>query len=180
MGRKVENEKQIKEHVEEALSIHFELLKEVPGKNKMLDQGVRIDFMCRAKPEVVERGFCGDWFGIECKFIQVGKTGGMFSRLIWQSITYVQSDFEIAGTSVSPRFVLTASNVEPPLYESGWWGEPAYSVARYGCVGMLLLDRGRRLWNIRFGGHDNYAYKQFGCPVNVQPKHLPKLRVGSL
>lgn len=89
------------------LAPDFEVLREVCGVHFLEGDSVRIDLMVRGKPHLVQAGFTDQWFGIECKWADcIGGTTSKTTRMIWQSITYAQSSFSIAGISVRPAFVV--------------------------------------------------------------------------
>ncbi|MEZ4590941.1 MAG: hypothetical protein R3D55_07335 [Chloroflexota bacterium] len=106
-------EKRLQKRFENLLKDDFDLFPEVWGKNLVYpDKEVRIDYLLFPKPHLIEAGFDPVWFGVEIKhFGKPGETGKL-SRLIWQCITYVQSQFELDKKNIRPVFVLSFSDFQ--------------------------------------------------------------------
>lgn len=106
-----EGEKSLKIQFRQLVKDDFLIRPDVRGEELLHHKKVVIDFMLYPMPHLIKAGFDPFWFGIEVKhFGIVGETGKM-SRFIWQSISYVQSQFQIDGEFVRPAFVLGYSDV---------------------------------------------------------------------
>jgi hypothetical protein len=100
------------------LSKDFEVLEEVTGYHPIYEARLRIDVLLRAKPHLVEEGFTGEWFGVECKWVEgINGQTSKTTRLVWQSITYAQSTFEIGSLKIRPCFVavFTPNDLSPMI-----------------------------------------------------------------
>ncbi len=86
------------ENLIKAIQDDFEILREVSGHHSIYNKNVRIDLMLKAKSHLQEAGFTDEWFGVECKWFDAihGATSKV-TRMVWQSITYAQSEFNING-----------------------------------------------------------------------------------
>ncbi|MBN8656608.1 MAG: hypothetical protein J0M11_12800 [Anaerolineae bacterium] len=104
---------------ERALKIKFHSLAkddfmihpDVRGEELLHHKKVVIDFMLYPMPHLIKAGFDPVWFGIEVKHFGVAGETGKMSRFIWQSISYVQSKFQVDGKIANPAFVLGYSDV---------------------------------------------------------------------
>ncbi|NJN47474.1 MAG: hypothetical protein HC808_14475 [Candidatus Competibacteraceae bacterium] len=90
------SEEILKSKAIQCLSKDFHMREEITGRHAFYNKNVRIDFMLKAKEPLIQHGFSSDWFGVECKWAsgvngQTAKT----TKVIWQSITYAQSVFQI-------------------------------------------------------------------------------------
>jgi hypothetical protein len=158
-----------------ALSPEFHVREEIRGRHALYDQNVRIDFMLKAREPLIQSGFTSNWFGVECKWItgingQTAKT----TKLIWQSITYAQSQFQVDGASVTPRFVALLT---PDMHASIESNVSAMlSLALYGCVARMYFYRDGS-WGIKFASI--YA-RSSAQGYYVSQRQLPNVRAGSI
>ncbi len=106
-----EGEKILKKKFLQIAKDDFLILPEVKGEELLHHKKVIIDFMLYPKLHLVKAGFDPKWFGVEVKHFGVAGETGKMSRFIWQSITYVQSKFQVDEKVVSPAFVLGFSDV---------------------------------------------------------------------
>lgn len=142
----------------EALRCDFDIALEVSGFHLIQRNRVRIDMLCWPKQHLIEAGFVGDSVGIEFKIIDQRKAhqGGL-NRLLWQAITYGQSEFIHNSTTYRPAFVLICFNqhelVDIALYKS------LLCFCEHANIGELLICRdgyimrsyGRTVWSNRNG-----------------------------
>lgn len=158
------------------LANDFEFRREVCGEHPISGDRVRIDLMVKGKPHLIESGFTDEWFGIECKWAdRIGGTTSKTTRMVWQSITYAQSQFKVDGVSVRPKFVAvyTPDNLDQ-LIERHL--KHLLALGLYGNVGRLYFYRNGG-WGIKFASI--YANSNQGA-LRVNDSQLPKLRVGSV
>ena len=158
------------------LSKDFEVLEEVWGYHPIYETRVRIDILLKAKPHLIAEGFTDEWFGVECKWVEgaIGQTSKT-NRLVWQSITYAQSTFEIQGNSVRPRFVavFTPDRLEQSIERHL---ATLLGVGLYGCVGKLYFYRDGS-WGIKFASIYSRSSPE---GYYIKQNQLPKLRAGSV
>ena len=95
-----QSEPQVKTALRQRLSIDFTLTEEVPGTHLLENVTVVVDFMLRAKPHLVERGFPDQPIPLEVK--QLSDESNKSVRAAWQCITYAQSTF----SGQRPPFIL--------------------------------------------------------------------------
>ena len=105
-------ERKLKEELQRIAKDDFVILPNVKGKHLIhTNRQVEIDFMFYPKEHLINAGFDSIWFGVKCD------TENM-SRFVCQSISYVQSEFQIEGKMIRPVFVLGYSNVEDVIANS--------------------------------------------------------------
>lgn len=170
------SEAQITDDLIASLRDDFEIHREVPGRHDVYGQGVRIDLVARARPRIVESGFTPDWFGIECKWASGG--GGSTSkvtRMVWQSITYAQSTFQVDGADLRLAFVAVFTPDDLPAGINAHL-DTLLQLALYGKVGRIYRYKDGA-WGIKFA--KIYARSQHPVP-RVDPCQLPGDRVGSV
>jgi hypothetical protein len=169
-------EQLLKEQVLANLADDFEILEEISGFHPIYKKRVRIDLLVKAKQHLVNEGFTDQWFGIECKWSEgvCGQTSKI-TRMVWQSITYAQSTFEVGEERVIPRFVavFTPDNLPPTIDRLL---SQLLGLGLYGCVGKLYFYRDSS-WGIKFASIYGRSSPE-GYRVNQ--KQLPKLRAGSV
>ncbi|AZZ90701.1 hypothetical protein EUZ85_08235 [Hahella sp. KA22] len=158
------------------ISNDFEILREVDGFHQFYEQSVRIDLVLKAKPHLIEQGFTNEWFGIECKWVTgVLKQTSKTTRLVWQSITYAQSLFNINGSWEKLRFVAVYT---PPHLESSIEANLTrlLELGHYGCVGRFHFYKHYQGWCIRFVK----VYASTNGELYISQPQLPKIRAGSV
>jgi hypothetical protein len=160
----------------EKLAEDFFVKREVRGTHPISNLGVRIDLMAKAKPHLVDAGFTDRWFGIECKWAdQIGGTTSKTTRLVWQSITYAQSQFAIEGENFTPEFVAVYTPDNLPALIENHLGT-LLQLGLYGNVGRLYFYRTGE-WGVKFA---NIYARASGQGFSVNSSQLPKRRVGSV
>ena len=151
-------------HIKYCLESDFEIIEQVRGLHLIENEKVKIDLMIRPKSHLIAAGFDDCWVGVEVKFFrdpvrQIGKV----ARLLWQSITYRQSEYDIGGLKVRPQFVLMASNIYSDTVEEEELRKmyrPTLQVANLAMVGLLeAADKNN--WNISFVS-SGYMRKKHG------------------
>ena len=104
------NELELKELLESTIEKDFIVLKEVKGFNQVENRAVRIDYICKARQNIVDIGFTNNYFGIEVKHIN--DDSKKWRHLLVQSITYSMSVFYVEKQVFRPDFVLVFSNTD--------------------------------------------------------------------
>ncbi len=167
------NEEALKRQTVRLMSPDFVIHQEVLGIHIATNMPVRIDFLMKAKPHLIGRGFSGNWFGVENKWI-AGSNGqtAKVTKAIWQSITYAESSFELSGQAIRPEFVLLniPNKIDPRIEEIH---ANQMQLALYGRVGKLEFYRNDD-WVIKFA--------QVYCTASSNAKRslIPKTRVGNI
>lgn len=153
------SEADIKLLVKAKLGEDFVLIEEVPGRHLIEQSPLRIDFLAFQKQHLINAGFGEFWFGIEAKEIRESTTQTKkINRLIWQCITYAQSEFQSPAGIHRPPFVLLCVNTEPKHEDHCFeqWLRLTH-FAQYGNVGVMELQP---YWKIRFGSCRYYGKKE--------------------
>ena len=126
-------------NIKQCLENDFNIFQEVKGVHIVEKKKVRIDFLIKPKKHVIEAGFDDCWVGIEVKYFDNPKEQiGKVARLLWQSITYQQSEYCIHGENIRPQFVLMASNIDGSD-ELKQMYRPTLQVANLAMVGSLSV-----------------------------------------
>ncbi len=147
----------IKTMVIKILGPDFELIREVNGRNLVDGKKVRIDFLASPKNHLISNGFDNQVFGIEAKSIEF-KHIKKINKLIWQTISYAQAEFEFQNSTVRPMFVLVCVLKEPKFGNPGFKEWKTLSrFAQYGNVGVIELEP---FWRIRFGDCSYYNQRR--------------------
>jgi hypothetical protein len=105
-------ENRLKDMIKPVLEPHFELYEEVSGVHLPDNARVRIDFILKAKPQLIEKGFTDKPIGLEVKAPEPGGSTSKPSQLAHQVLCYANSEFEGFGR---PIFVLTFPGIEKHL-----------------------------------------------------------------
>ena len=169
-------ENSLKNKIFAKLSSDFEVLDEVWGYHSIYEMRLRVDLLLRAKPHLIASGFTNGWFGVECKWIEgVHGQSSKTTRLVWQSITYAQSVFEVNGQNIKPKFVaiFTPENLSFIIQRHL---DTLLSLGFYGCVGKLYFYRDAS-WGIKFA--KVYA-RSSEEGFYISKNQLPKVRAGSV
>ena len=156
------SEPQLKKRFREQLENDFEIVPNVKGRHLIEDQEVVIDFLIKPKAHLVSEGFEDGWVGVEVKYLKEYKLGRL-SKLAWQSVSYAQSEFQINGQAVRPRFVLMHANLSFNLQKQSNIPEQVTGLLgflEYGNVGWFEFDP-LYIWRIGFGSH-GYFNKKYG------------------
>ena len=150
-------EDHIKTTTIKVLSPDFELIPEVRGRSLVEGRMVRIDFLAFPKSHLIENGFDNQFFGIEAKSVDFSQSKKI-NKLIWQSISYAQSEFQYNGAFVRPIFVLMCLLSEPKFGTPGFEEWKTLSrFAQYGNVGVIEL---KPFWRVRFGDCSYYNQRR--------------------
>ncbi len=165
------------ENLIKAIEDDFEILREVSGHHSIYNKNVRIDLMLKAKSHLQEAGFTDEWFGVECKwFDTVHGATSKVTRMVWQSITYAQSEFNINGKSLVPSFVAvyTPDNLPKSIEDHL---NKLLNLGLYGNVGRLYFYKDKS-WGIKFA----YIYARSSSDKSycIKKTQLPARRAGSI
>lgn len=195
------DEPDLKQWLADHLSQDFELTAEVTGRHLAENVHVEIDFMAYPKPHLIEAGFVPWHFGIEVKhFNQNDGFSRKASRALWQTVSYTDSEFEIAGSAVRPRFALLFSNLSfesersllknfGRLTENDWvlW-RGLLQLANHANVGTLDIKGTASAWQgwiMRFSTGGTYFLRRHGNrlgePVYRESNRdlVEKVRIGN-
>ena len=170
------SEARLTEELIQAIEYDFDILREVTGHHPIYKKNVRIDLMLKAKPHLQAEGFTGEWFGVECKWSDTihGATSKT-TRLVWQSITYAQSTFNINGENITPSFIAVYTPRDLPSI-IGKHLDRLLDLGLYGNVGRLYLYKDQS-WGIKFA----YIYARSNdSGYEIKESQLPARRAGSV
>lgn len=146
-------ENHIKMMAQKILGADFELFPEVNGRNMVEGKKVRIDFLAYPKKHLIDNGFDNQVFGIEAKSVDYSQTKKI-NKLVWQAISYAQSEFEFNNSLIRPMFVVVCVFKEPEFGSPGFQEWKTLSrFAQYGNVGVIELEP---FWRVRFGDCSYY------------------------
>ena len=155
------DEEKIKQQVKGLLSNDFEIKEEITGNHLVEQDVVIIDFMIFPKPHLINQGFEAFWVGIECKYIKPNSehANKKLNKLIWQSISYAHSVFNIDKQLIRPRFVLIAFNREEinASDRTNITWRTLINFAQYANVGVLSTVSGG--WGMSFGTGNHWYYR---------------------
>jgi hypothetical protein len=150
----IKNEYDLKYILIEKLSDDFELISEATGKNLIDKTSVRIDFLAKAMPHIVELGIPSEWFGIEVKYISQKHIGGQINKVFWQAITYSQSIFNIGNPPFLEKkrlpFIFVFINTKFITREYQQRLSCILAFCQYSNVGQLVLSN--QGYTFQFGG----------------------------
>lgn len=163
------NENQLKSYLLEHFGKDFIVRDEVEGRFLVDGTPVFIDYLMYPKPNLIEKGFANEWFGIEVK--EPGGDAKKGVQVAWQAITYSQSEFD----GIRPAFVL----IFPPITDffrteaDGYYIKVLLQKAN---VGYLEINKFDKKWKIKFGAN-SYFYSDSG--LSKTPTIATKRNVGS-
>ena len=152
----IQNENQLQIFFKAIASSDFVIYEEVKGINLVENKGVRIDFICKAKNHVVEKGFTPKYFGVEVKHIEQNDKKKLRHALV-QCITYSMSRFAIDNCVFRPAFVL--------LFSRNFQNMTELTMASYFNVGSFLISENQDyleqhgIYNIKFASSVYYRQK---------------------
>jgi len=140
----------------------FEIYSHVSGQNIVEQTPVVIDFLIKPKQHLIDNGFDDGWVGVEVKHLKNYKQSEINS-LVWQTLSYAQSRFNIGNMQVRPMFVLMHSNLSLNLQHAKQKGIPddssgVISFVERGNVGWIEKDE-KYIWRIGFGSHGYFNIK---------------------
>lgn len=150
-------EPDLQSHFKNCLQDAFMILDEVPGVHLLEESSVRVDFLCHARPWLIERGFPVGWFVVETKHIDFFQhESKRLYESFWQAVTYTQCRFRVNEDWVTPRFSALYINKNPSTKNYA----PAAAQARrwailtelgvYSNVGIFRLTDSLN-WSLWFG-----------------------------
>lgn len=159
-------EDELKIWFENHLKDDFYIRQEVSGVHLAERVGVRIDFLLKARPHLIDAGFDSAIFGVEIKYFPPEHDfTSKISRGIWQTITYIDCEFQTKEGPIKPKYCLIFSNLsfqgEMALLNDFYsendrleWSA-MLRVANHARVGILRINgnKGNFLgWSIYFAG----------------------------
>jgi hypothetical protein len=170
------SEARLTEELIKSIGCDFEIIREVSGHNSLYGKNVRADLMLKAKSHLQDEGFTSEWFGVECKWSDTihGATSKV-TRMVWQSITYAQSIFNINGQGITPSFIAVYTPSDLPTTIENHL-EKLLDLGLYGNVGRLYLYKDKS-WGIKFA----YIYARSSATgYTIKKTQLPARRAGSV
>lgn len=159
-------EGELKLWFEKNLKNDFYIRQEVSGVHLAERVGVRIDFLLKARPHLIDAGFDSAIFGVEIKFFPPEHDfTSKISRGIWQAITYTDCEFQTKEGPIKPKYCLVFSNLsfqEETALLNDFYSEndklewaAMLRVANHARVGILRIkgNKGKFLgWSMYFAG----------------------------
>lgn len=192
------SEAELKDWFEYKFSKDFIISREVKGRHLAEDVPVRIDYLLRARPHLINAGFETMTFGVEVKYFrqEEGFTHKT-SRGIWQAISYNDCEFYVEESTVKPKFCLIFSNLsfedELQLVKSfgfefendkfEWRG--MLHLANHANVGCLNVKGARdqyRGWEMRFVGGIYFScsiFRECATYSKSNVNVINKVRIGN-
>lgn len=192
------SETELKKWFLEHVSEDFDIKEEVPGTHASEGVGVRIDFLLYPKKHLIKAGFVKDYVGVEVKYFkqEEGFTRKT-SRGIWQTISYIDSFFDIDDRQVKPKFCLLFSNLsfsdEAGLikdfgdcsdneHDQVEWNGMLH-LANHARVGIFRINGSRhkfRGWSLKFAGGSYFSKTESDERYNLKNSDIiNKVRVGN-
>jgi len=167
------SEPQLREWLESWLGQDFDFFPEVPGRHPS-GKGVQVDYLLYPKQHLVDQGFCQRYVCVEAKYLnQREGFSHRASRAMWQTISYTQSTFTLAGQELRPAFGLLFSNLSfeeerarlkvlSELYNDLAQWRALRQLANHAAVGIFEM-RGTRSdhsgWKMDFAGGTYFSRK---------------------
>lgn len=106
------SEDELKLWLEAHLADDFDLVREVVGSHLAERTRVQIDYIAYPRPHLVAAGFAQMHFGIEVKFLDpCNGFSSRAARALWQTVSYTDSEFDLAGRPVRLKYALLFSNL---------------------------------------------------------------------
>lgn len=106
------SEDELKLWLEAHLADDFDLVREVVGSHLAERTRVQIDYIAYPRPHLVAAGFAQMHFGIEVKFLDpCNGYSSRAARALWQTVSYTDSEFDLAGRPVRLKYALLFSNL---------------------------------------------------------------------
>jgi hypothetical protein len=195
-----ENETQLHEWFKENFSEHFEIYSEVDGYGYLNQEKrkVRIDFIIKAKPKLIEHGFTDQYFGVEAKYLSP-KEGkgfqGKSSRGVFQALSYWysgarwilpgQGEVELSSVLIFSNLSFSEESKSlfdtmDSFYQTTW--QAYLSLANHGNVGELLVrtyEGKMNYWSMAYSGAKYYSMFNGGEYVKGNPNVINKRRIGN-
>ena len=106
------SEDELKLWLEAHLADDFDLVREVVGSHLAERTRVQIDYIAYPRPHLVAAGFAQMHFGLEVKFLDpCNGFSSRAARALWQTVSYTDSEFDLAGRPVRLKYALLFSNL---------------------------------------------------------------------
>ncbi|EJC1211818.1 hypothetical protein MX350_004331 [Vibrio parahaemolyticus] len=197
------DEKKLKSWLVEHLSPDFYLYPEVPGTHLITQKQIFADFIAYPREHLIESGFEAKPFGIEVKYVDPEvKFVKKACRLLWQTVSYNQSEFTLCRKNKTRVFKLPYSVIFTNLsfdnefafvskidhnlvsHSEAWRGMK--HLANHANVAELNIRGGLTNPNLFFihfasGTYFSWGYNNTGKRFYKvsDPKLVQKVRVGS-
>jgi hypothetical protein len=195
-----DNEVQLHKWFKENFSEYFEIYSEVEGYGYLNQEKrkIRIDFIIKAKPKLIEHGFTEQYIGVEVKYLSP-KEGkgfkGKSSRGVFQALSYWYSgarwlvpgkgEVELATVLMFSNFSFSEEskslfNTMDSYYQTTW--QAYLSLANHANVGELLVRtyKGKmNYWSMAYSGAKYYSMNNSGEYVKGNPNVINKKRIGN-
>ncbi len=194
------SELELQEWLRKKLCPWFEVYSEVKGQgfiNRKI-KNIRIDFVIKAKPALLEEGFTDKPIGIEVKYFNPSKGDGFqkkVSRGIFQALSYWYSGarWDIDDSCVELAAVLIFSNLSftserdylfdtlDSHYKKLW--SAVFGVANHANVGEFIFDGSPQdffKWRMNFSTATYFTGYQNGDIKMGNSNLIEKVRIGSM
>ena len=194
------NEEQLHTWFKKHFSEHFEIFSEIKGYGfvNRMKRNLRIDFVIKAKPKLIEHGFTEQYIGVEVKFLnpKVGKGfAGKSSYGVFQALSYWYSGARWwlpSKEKIELASVLMFSNLSfqeeseamfdtlDAHYSKVW--RSYLSIANHANVGELLVrtKKGKlSYWGMEYNGSKYYSMYSSGEYAKGNPNVINKHRIGN-
>jgi hypothetical protein len=110
--KRFSSEQELKAWLVKFLAHDFDLTPEVRGVHLSGGVDVTIDYIARAKPHLIAKGFTPDPFGIEVKHFRVEEDfSSKAAKGFWQTISYTDCEFNLGEAPGRLRFGVLFSNM---------------------------------------------------------------------
>jgi hypothetical protein len=189
------SEAELKAWLETWIEADFDIFKEVSGVHMTENVGVKIDYVLKPKPHLVDAGFLPIPVGLEVKYLpQEGSFSSRASRFVWQAVSYTDCQFNLPDGPARLSRVLLFSNmsfedeysllkgVSPSVYENekAKW-TALLELANHANVGNLMMygSRENRLgWKIKFAAGIYFSRFRDECSLH-NAQLFNKIRIGN-
>lgn len=196
-----QNEQQLHAWFMEHLSEHFDIYREVKGSGFVNRQkrNLRIDFVIKAKPKLIQHGFTDQYIGVEAKYLspKEGKGfAGKSSSGVFQALSYwysgarwwlpeKESEIELASVLMFSNLSFQDEsdamfNTLDDHYRKVW--RSYLSIANHANVGELLVRTYKgalSYWSMSYNGSKYYSMYASGDYHKGTPNVINKHRIGN-
>lgn len=189
------NENEVRTWLLGWLEQDFDVWQEVPGVHLAERVRVRVDLVLRPKPHLVDAGFMPCFFGVEVKHLPVdGGFSPKASRAVRQAMSYMDSEFDVAGVPVRLQRVLLFTNLSfdcernrlrgldpsPLANDKAKW-TALLELANHGNVGNFEIYGNRARWKgWRIAFATGKYFSRYLKDYELADSHLfAKVRVGN-
>jgi hypothetical protein len=189
------SEAELKVWIEDLIAADFDVFKEVSGVHLTECVEVKIDYVLKPKPHLIDSGFLPGPVGLEVKYLrQEERFSSRASRFVWQAVSYTDCKFNLPDGPARLSRVLLFSNMSfedeysllkglaPSVYENekAKW-TALLELANHANVGNLMMygSREKRLgWKIKFAA--GVYFSRFGDKCELGNAQLfNKIRIGN-